>query len=95
MKTSTAFLLAGTIFLLSHTELRAHPLYRGHRATQQRRVDRMSHWILDHAGQTVASSAGGVPFDGEGSMVTCQLATMGFAQIVNAHPELTEHDRPA
>ncbi|MFT4977215.1 MAG: hypothetical protein ACI8S6_003120 [Myxococcota bacterium] len=88
-------LLATTVLLGIVGERRTTKLWDGSRQTQQRHADRLSDWILRRAGAGSVDSPGGARFDGEWSLVTCQLALIGFAQVTEAHPELQPRYQPA
>jgi len=93
MKSWSILLVAVSLLLCGEARVRA--LYDGGASIQRHHADRLSGWILKRGGEAAVSSPGGARFDGEWSLVTCQLSLVGFAQIATAHPELSDRYRPA
>ncbi|MFT5681728.1 MAG: hypothetical protein ACI8RZ_002634, partial [Myxococcota bacterium] len=85
-------LTASSLALLG--QRRADRLYDGHPDTQLALADAVSAWVLD-GGPGTSNSPGGVQFDGEWSLVTCQMAVIGLSQVIEQNPETRERYLPA
>ena len=72
---------------------RSAQLYAGEERAQLRLADGVAGWAEARAGD--ADSPGGARFDGEWSLVACQMTLLGLEQVIRAHPEQRERYLPA
>lgn len=93
MKKPIVLLLAASSLSLL-AQQRASRLYAGHPDTQLALADAVSGWVLD-GGAGTAASPGGAQFDGEWSLVSCQMAVIGLAQVIEQHPQTRDRYLPA